>query len=69
MQTQSAQILQHLKEHESTTPLEALRLYGVFRLGARCYDLRQAGHTIITDMIEVKGKHGTARVASYRLVQ
>jgi hypothetical protein len=62
--TQSDQILKHLKSGQTITPLEALRRFGCFRLGARIYDLKQEGHAIEKQMVDVgKGK----RVASYRI--
>ncbi len=62
--TQNAQILAHLKSGKSITPLEALSEYGCFRLGARVYDLKQEGHPITGDMVELPtGK----RVKEYRL--
>lgn len=57
------QIRKHLESGKSITPLEALRLYGCFRLGARIYDLRAEGMTIETNLIEEDGK----RFAEYRL--
>lgn len=36
--TQTEMILGHLKEHGSITPLEAIRDYGIMRLGARIWD-------------------------------
>lgn len=64
---QTRMILDHLKQHRSITPLDALKKYGCFRLGARIYDLRAAGHQIHTKMIEVG--RAKKRVASYRLVK
>jgi hypothetical protein len=62
--SQSAHILAYLREGNSLTPLEALNRFGCFRLGARIWDLKQEGHDIHTDLVEVNGK----RVASYRLM-
>lgn len=62
--THNQQILAHLKEGQTITPVEALSLFGCFRLGARIYDLKQDGHQIEKDMIETPGG---ARVARYRL--
>lgn len=45
--SQEAQILSYLKRGHAITPLEALRLFGCFRLGARIWDLRRAGHKIV----------------------
>ncbi len=62
--SQSARILTHLRNHGSITPIEALNLYGSFRLAARVGELRQSGHEIRTVMVERNGK----RHARYRLV-
>ena len=65
-ETQTAQILAHLKTGRSITPLDALHDFQCFRLGARIYDLKQDGYNIVKEMVEVQsGK----RVASYTLVQ
>lgn len=61
--SQKAAILKWLRKGESITPLEALRIVGSMRLGARIYELRSEGYRISTQMVKV----GTARVASYRL--
>ena len=50
---------------EGVSALEALREIGSFRLAARVWDLRDAGHHIETDMVTVNGK----RIARYRLVE
>jgi len=65
-ETQAQQILAHLKTGRSITPLDALHDFQCFRLGARVYDLKQDGHNIVSELVEVApGK----RVASYTLVQ
>lgn len=58
-------ILNHLKNVGPITPIEALNLFGCFRLGARAWDLRQKGYDVITDIIHANGKH----FASYRLAK
>jgi hypothetical protein len=64
MDSQCSEILEHLKTRGAITPLEALKKYGCYRLGARIWDLKQSGHAIRTDMVEVgEGK----RVARYSL--
>lgn len=60
-------ILEHLEKFGSITPLEAQRLYGCMRLGARIWDLKHDGHAIITEMVEVTTRKGKAHVARYRL--
>jgi hypothetical protein len=44
--TQCELILSHLIENKSITPIDALNLYGCFRLAARIHELKQAGHKI-----------------------
>lgn len=61
--SQKEAILAHLKEHGNITPLDCLRRYGCFRLGARILELRQEGFNIETVMIGEDGK----RYAKYVL--
>lgn len=61
--SQTAMILGHLRSGKSITPLDALDLFGCFRLGARIYDLRQSGHKIEKELIDVGGRW----VAEYRM--
>lgn len=62
--TQCDQILSFLKTGVSLTPLEALSMFGTMRLGARIYELREAGHKIHATMVQTpSGKW----VASYRM--
>ena len=60
--TQAQAILKHLQERPITA-IDALKLYGVFRLAARINQLRDAGHDIQTKTITKKGK----RFAKYTL--
>ena len=48
MDTQLEQIHEHLIKNKSITPMEALKNYGCYRLGARIYDLRCKGLYITT---------------------
>lgn len=50
--TQQTQILAHLKAGKAITPIDALSRFGCFRLGARIYDLKQAGYSISKQMVE-----------------
>ena len=61
--SQKLQILNHLKNNKSITPLEALADYDCMRLGARCFELRKLGYPIRTVMVERNGK----RFAEYVL--
>jgi hypothetical protein len=62
--SQKAQILAHLQSGRSITTLQALKLYGCFRLSGRIHELQKDGHSINSNLIPVKGgKH----VAEYTL--
>lgn len=64
LESQSDQILAHLQRGRALTQLDALNLFGCFRLGARIWDLRRRGHRIESRTIETpSGK----RVSEYRL--
>jgi hypothetical protein len=52
-------ILHHLKTGHSLTPIQALQCFGCFRLSARIWDLRNAGHNI--EMVMVGQKKRFAR--------
>lgn len=64
--SQNQQILDHLKNNPSITPLEALQKFGCFRLAARIHDLRDKGHEIETYTME--DEHGT-KYARYVLIK
>ena len=67
MNSQNARILSHLRI-KSITPLEALKYAGTLRLSARIYELRDAGHDIVTEIVEVWNSRGERkRVARYKL--
>ena len=63
---QTELVLQHLKKRKSITPLEALNLYGIFRLSARIYDLKCAGLNIVTTLVKTGRRK---RVGRYSLVR
>lgn len=46
-QSQNDKILSHLKAGRSISPLEAMGVFGVYRLAARIFELRQDGHEIV----------------------
>ena len=62
---QSQQILEHLQKGGSLTHRDAQRLFNCDRLGARIYDLRGMGHTIISTREHKNGK----RFARYSLIK
>jgi hypothetical protein len=49
--TQKENILQHLQTFKKITPLEALNLYGCFRLASVIFMLKKDGYMIATNMI------------------
>ena len=57
MKSQYQKILAHLKKKKTITPMEALNLYGCFRLASRINEMRDDGIKILTTMIEDDGKH------------
>ncbi len=61
--SQRDEILSYLQQGQSLTPLEALSMFGCFRLAARIRELRADGYNIRTDDIKV----GNKSVAQYRL--
>ena len=64
--TQCDQILYHLETVGPLTPLDALNLYGCFRLTSRVWDLKQLGHDIRTDRKELPNQKS---VAIYTLIK
>ena len=57
-------ILQRLQGGGHVTPLDALNLWGCFRLGARIMELRREGHVIVDDRRAIGVNHSV-----YRLVK
>jgi hypothetical protein len=57
-------VLHHLNSGKSITPLEALGLYGSFRLAAVVHSLKKRGYDIITNIkVDMNG----SRYAEYSL--
>jgi len=54
--SQCNEILKHLEEGKSITPIDALSLFGVFRLAARISEIRNAGHEITTKSVKINNK-------------
>lgn len=62
--SQAANIYAHMAGGKSITPLEAFQLYGTLALHSRIAELRERGHRINTEMIDLpNGK----RVGRYSL--
>lgn len=68
--TQNGRLLAYLQRHASINPLEAWSQLGIYRLGARVFDLKKAGHNIVTSRKAVRNRFGEeVNVASYSLVR
>ena len=68
--TQNERLLAYLLTHRSIDPLEALKELGIYRLGARVWDLKNRGHEILNVECKVQNRWGeTCRVACYTLKQ
>jgi hypothetical protein len=67
-ESQNAAIARYLKEGGRLTPLQALELFGSFRLAARIDDLRKKGMDIQTTIIRVRNEKGRlVRIGEYWL--
>lgn len=57
-----------MRDFGSISPVEAMQDLGCMRLGARIFDLKQAGHAIRREMETGKNRYGeTTSYARYRL--
>jgi len=64
MKSQNKEIKKWLETGNSITPIEALNIFGCFRLGARIHDLKNKfGVNIKTEIVE----SGNKRFAKYSL--
>ena len=62
--SQCKRLLDYLATGKEITPLQALDRWGIYRLGARIFDLRQQGHDIRSRLVV-----GRKRFAAYRLTR
>lgn len=51
--SQNTLILDWLNQGNTITPIQALNMFGCFRLGARIFNLRQMGHRIEGKRVKV----------------
>jgi hypothetical protein len=66
MKPQARKILRHLEKNPSISPLEALGVYGVFRLAAVIFDIRKHGFDVNSSLhTDANGK----RYARYSLAR
>jgi len=69
MQTQKERLLYWLKENRTINPIEAWSQLGIYRLGARIFDLKQTGMKIKTNKCKVRNRWGeSCTVANYELI-
>lgn len=68
--TQNQMVLRYLEEHGEISQLDAMKEFGIMRLGARIFDLRADGHNIKTTMGKSRNRWGEwTRYAIYRLIK
>lgn len=61
--------LLHALQQQPLTSLEIHQRLGIYRAGARVFDLRERGHRIATDLVPVTNRYGRpCRVARYALL-
>lgn len=66
--TQCERLKNYLQSYNSITPLEAWSELGIYRLGARIFDLKREGLNIRSGMVGVMNKFGEkCNVAKYTL--
>lgn len=61
LKPQTRKILNHLCKKGSISPMEALTVYGIYRLSACIHDLRKVGIKISTNMRKDAAGHQYAR--------
>jgi hypothetical protein len=68
--TQDEVILKELQDRwpEGLTSIEAINRFGITRLAAVIYTLKQKGWTIESTMLTVPTSYGPTRIAEYTLV-
>lgn len=68
MASDKKEILSYLQQHQTITPMEALKKFGCYRLRARVWDLRKEGYNISTTMIYGVDRNGNpSKYALYTL--
>ena len=58
---QASRILRYLQDGGKLTPMDALQMFGCFRLGGRIYDLKKAGYKIESEMVKLPNGKRVAR--------
>lgn len=66
--TQGEKVLDYMKKHGSITTMEAFKNFGITRLSARVFELREKGYMIDSDPVKVKTRDSEkVTVARYTL--
>lgn len=67
MKPQCVEVLSALRRRPLTT--NEIRALGIGVPQTRIFELREAGYPIRTDLVQVRTRRGTSRVARYTLLQ
>lgn len=68
--TQNKRLIRHFIEHKKITSLEAINRYGITRLSARIFELKQGGFVFDCKPVTVKNRYGEkVRVTEYTLIE
>lgn len=64
--TQKEKVIQYMTDNGSITPLDAYREFGIMRLAAVVFDLKEQGYPIETTIKAMKNRYGDkVRFAEY----
>jgi len=69
MESQNKRIRKYLESGKSLTPLDALYMFGTFRLGARIHELKSEGLNIESTIIKITSEGKKKHVSRYKLVK
>lgn len=66
--SQTERLKKYLETNQSINPLQAWTVLGIYRLGARVFDLKESGVNVVKKTVAVKNQFGEdCRVASYSI--
>ena len=66
--TQAERLIIHFKTHRTIDPMQAWKELGIYRLGARIWDLKKQGYNITMSMTTVLNQFGErCRIACYEI--
>lgn len=66
--SQCTRLKNYLLEHNAIDPMTAWNELGIYRLGARIFDLKADGHSIRSEIVTVQNRFGEdCRVARYSI--